>query len=110
MKRLMITLLCGIALLSSGCLAVLVGGAFYHDAKKKQTRGSFMTELHKTNLEREKNGLEPLDHCTEKYHFDRGWARQDPGCRPRIKRYEQGDQTALGTPQAGAARGGHDTD
>ncbi len=99
MKRLMIAMFCGITLLTSGCLPVLIGGAFYQDAKKRQTRESFMTEFRKINLEREKNGLEPLDLCTEKYHFDRGWAQKDPGCRERIKRYEQGDQSALRTPQ-----------
>lgn len=110
MKRWMIAILCGSTFLASGCVAVLVGGAFYHDAKKKQTRESFMTGFHKINLEREKNGLELLDHCTEKYHFDRGWARQDPACRTRIKRYEQGDPTALGTPQAVDAREKRDND
>ena len=29
-----------------------------------------MIEFHKINLERERSGLEPLDLCTEKYHFD----------------------------------------
>ncbi len=97
MKRRISAALCLIGCLLPGCLPVLVGGAFYHDAKKKQTREEFISEFHKTNVEREKNGLEPLDLCTEKYHFDRSWARQDPNCRERIDRYEKGDRTALGS-------------
>ncbi len=83
----------------SGCLAVLagtaVGGAFYHDSKKKQSREQFMADFRATNLEREKAGLEPLDLCSEKYQYDKGWAKQDPVCRERMKRYERGDESAL---------------
>lgn len=90
-------LLCSVLTMSQGCLPVLIGGAFYHDAKKKKTRQEFIESFRQTNLEREKAGLEPLDLCTEKYGFDRAWAMKDPGCRERIKRYEAGDRTALKT-------------
>ena len=103
MKRLIEAMFCGSVFLTSGCVPVLIGSAFYHDAKKDQTRESFMAEFRKTNVEREKNGLEPLDLCTEKYHFDQHWAKKDPTCRDRIKRYEQGDQSALGTPRTAEA-------
>lgn len=99
MRKIVVPMLCVAACLSSGCLPVFVGGMFYHDAKKKQTRQSFMADFRNTNLEREKNGLEPLDLCTEKYHFDRSWAREDRECRERIKLYEAGEHSALGMPK-----------
>ena len=90
-----------LAILScSGCVAALVGGAVaggyvYHDAKKRESRESFMSNFRYNNLEREKSGLIPLDICTEKYHFDRKWAREDYNCRRRINKYEAGDLSAL---------------
>lgn len=81
--------------LSSGCLPVLVGGLFYQEAEQREDRQQFMDGVRKTNLEREKNGLEPLDLCSEKYQFDRAWAMKDPNCRARIKRYEAGDASSL---------------
>ena len=48
------------------------------------------------NLEREKAGLPMLDLCTEKYHFDEKWAKEDPECKKRIEAYEAGDKSALG--------------
>jgi len=32
----------------------------------------------------------------ENYHFDQGWAKDDPECMTRIERYEAGDSTAQG--------------
>ena len=81
----------------AGCLPVLIGGAFYHDAQKKKSREHFMASFHATNVEREENGLPPLDLCTEKYQYDPGWAKRDPACRERIRRYENGETEALGS-------------
>ena len=94
-----ITVTCLISLVPAGCLAVVggaaVGGAFYHDANKKQSREEFMAGFRTTNLEREKDELPLLDISAEKYHYDRTWARKDPDCRERIGEYENGDESAL---------------
>ncbi len=78
--------LCGLLVPVTGCLPVLVGGLFYQDAKKRDARQEFMDSFRSTNLEREKAGLDPLDLCSEKYHYDRKWAMKDPNCRERINR------------------------
>lgn len=102
---------CALLALNTGCLAVVggaaVGGAIYHDAKKKQSREEFTASFRQTNLEREKSGLAPLDMCTEKYDFDRSWARQDPECRGRIDRYERGEHSAL--QRTGTTKGADDS-
>ena len=79
------------------CAAVLVGGLLYKSSKSKEAKQKFMANLQQTNLEREKAGLEPLDICTEKYYFDKGWADDDKVCEERIIRYEAGDTKALGS-------------
>lgn len=81
--------------LSTGCAAVLVGGAFYKGAKTKGQRQEFMTQFQKTNMEREKAGLKTLDWCSEAYKFDEGWANNDKVCTARIAAYKKGDKTAL---------------
>jgi len=35
--------------------------------------------------------LPPLDLCTEKYKFDKYWARQDPECKEKIKEFDEGE-------------------
>lgn len=98
-RNMMASLAGALLILNTGCLAVVggaaVGGVIYHDAKKKQSREEFTASLRQTNLEREKSGLAPLDMCTEKYDFDRSWARQDPECRAKVDRYEHGELSAL---------------
>ncbi len=86
-------------LFCNGCAAALVGGAFYHSVKSKGEKREFMDNYNKTNIEREKAGLPPLDLCTEKYHFDEGYAKDDPPCKKRVEAHEAGDETALGQPQ-----------
>lgn len=88
-----------VALFCSGCAAALVGGAFYKSSKTREGKERFIAQFNQTNIEREKAGLPPLDLCTEKYHFDKKWADNDPICEERIIRYEMGDTTALGNPQ-----------
>ena len=100
MKKIVASLLCLVFLSCTGCVAALIGGAVaggyvYHDAKKREVRESFMANYRYHNLEREKSGLAPLDLCSEKYHFDRDWARENYECRRRINRYEAGDYSAL---------------
>lgn len=82
-------------LASAGCAAALVGGAFYKGSKTKGQRQEFVTQLQKTNMEREEKGLKPLDWCSEAYRFDEGYADNDTQCAKRIKAYKAGDATAL---------------
>jgi hypothetical protein len=78
-----------------GCAAVLVGGLIYKSTKSNEEKASFVTSLQKTNLEREKAHLKPLDWCSEAYKFDKGWATENVECGQRVAAYEAGDKTAL---------------
>ncbi len=96
MKKLLPRLVACLLLLPlTGCLPVLVGGMFHQDATKRKSRQEFMASFRTTNLEREKAELDPLDICSEKYQYDRKWAKVDPECRKRIKRYEAGNLAAM---------------
>jgi hypothetical protein len=88
-----VTLLCTIML--GGCVPVLVGGLFYKSVKSNEEKAAFTTNFQKTNLEREKAKLQPLDWCSEAYKFDKGWATENPQCAERVKRYEAGEVAAL---------------
>ena len=79
----------------SGCAAVLVGGLIYKSVKTNEEKAAFTTNLQKTNTDREKAGLAPLDWCSEAYKFDKGWAVDNEACAVRVKKYEAGDKTAL---------------
>ena len=46
-----------------GCAAALVGGLIYKSTKSNEEKAAFVTNLQKTNLEREKAHLKPLDWC-----------------------------------------------
>jgi len=101
--KILITLMI-ITVLTTGCIStavgIVVGTAV--ETQRAQTRAgkeSFMTQYNQMNLENEKEGLPPLDLCTEKYHFDKKWADDDPLCEERISRFEAGDTTALGSPE-----------
>jgi hypothetical protein len=78
-----------------GCAAVLVGGLIYKSTKSSEEKATFVTNLQKTNLEREKARLKPLDWCSEAYKFDKGWAVENAECGRRVAAYEAGDKTAL---------------
>lgn len=84
-----------LAFLVSGCVPVLIGGAIYKSSKTKGQRQEFMTQFQKTNMEREKAGLKPLDWCPEVYKFDEAWANNDKACGKRIEAYKKGNKTAL---------------
>jgi hypothetical protein len=73
----------------------LVGGLIYKSTKSNEEKANFVTNLQKTNLEREKAHLKPLDWCSEAYKFDKGWATENQECGQRIAAYEAGDKTAL---------------
>lgn len=95
MKKLPRLIACLLLIPLTGCVPVLIGGMFHQDAAKRKSRQRFTDSFRTTNLEREKAGLDPLDICFEKYQYDRKWAKVDPECRKRIKRYEAGDLTAM---------------
>lgn len=78
-----------------GCAAALVGGLIYKSTKSNEEKAAFVTNLQKTNLEREKAHLKPLDWCSEAYKFDKGWATENVECGQRVAAYEAGDKTAL---------------
>lgn len=92
-----------VSILNSGCLsAALIAAGTSIEAQKAETRAGkerFMAQYNEMNIEREKEGLPPLDLCTEKYHFDKKWADDDAICEERIERYEAGDTNALGSPE-----------
>jgi hypothetical protein len=78
-----------------GCAAALVGGLIYKSTKSNEEKAAFVTNLQKTNLEREKAKLKPLDWCSEAYKFDKGWATENAECLQRVTAYEAGDKTTL---------------
>ena len=88
-----------IAVMCSSCIPTIIGASVYKSSKTRQAKERFIAQFNQTNIEREKAGLPPLDLCTEKYHFDKKWADNDPICEERIIRYEGGDTTALGHPE-----------
>ena len=97
----MLKILCRVIVLAlmsatlGGCAAVLVGGLPHKSTKSNEEKAAFVTNLQKTNLEREKAHLKPLDWCSEAYKFDKGWATENPECGQRVAAYEAGDKTAL---------------
>ena len=90
-----IIMLATMSLALGGCAAVLVGGLIYKSTKSNEEKATFVTNLQKTNLEREKAHLRPLDWCSEAYKFDKGWATENTECGQRVAAYEAGDKTAL---------------
>lgn len=96
MKQLMVLLL-ALTFACSGCVPTLIGGTFYYKVKGKQEKEDFLARFAEINIKRHQAGLPPLDLCTEKYHFDEGWAKNDPQCKARVEAYEAGDKKALGT-------------
>jgi len=47
-----------------------------------------MQDFHFTNIERTHNGLPLLDLCTEKYNFDKNWAKHYLSCEEIVKTLE----------------------
>jgi hypothetical protein len=90
-----IVLLTVLSLILSGCAAALIGGLFYKSVKTNEEKALFTTNLQKTNTEREKAKLKPLDWCSEAYKFDKGWAIENKECEQRVAAYEAGDKSAL---------------
>jgi len=64
-----------------GCAAVAVGSYAYNNSEKRESRQKFIQDYNKTNLEREKAGLKPIDLCEGKRSFDPEWAEEDKACQ-----------------------------
>ena len=90
-KAVLCLFICLFFLFSVNCVPVMVGGLILKSTKTKHEKQVFLTEFNKTNLEREKAGLTPLDICIAKYQFDKGWAMQNQGCKAKIAAYERGE-------------------
>ena len=72
-----------VALLVQGCAAVAVGSYAFDKSGKRETRQKYFQEFNKTNIEREKNGLKPLELCAYKASVDKEWAEEDENCKDK---------------------------
>ncbi len=108
MKRLkclaILLILCGSNLVLSGCIPVMVGAVAYSSVKKSSQQREFIRDFHTNNLLRQDAGLPPLDLCTEKYKFDKYWARQDPECKEKVKEFDK-DENAYSSKEAEQLQG-----
>ena len=60
-----LTFLIAFGLFTTACAPVMVGSHYYRSGKDANLVAQFNNDLRAMNLEREKNGLEPLDFCEE---------------------------------------------
>ena len=81
MKILNLTLVASVVILLHGCAAVAVGSYAFDKSGKRETRQKYFQEFNKTNIEREKNGLKPLELCAYKVSVDKEWAEEDDNCK-----------------------------
>ena len=81
MKIANITMVAAVVLLLQGCAAVAVGAYAYDKGGKRESRQKYFEEFNKTNIEREKNGLKPLELCAYKKSVDKEWAEEDANCK-----------------------------
>ena len=69
------------ALSLTGCVPMLIGAAVYSSAQTDATKQKFLDDFNKTNLEREKAGLKPLEYCSELRRLDDNMAKNDDECK-----------------------------
>ena len=69
----------------SGCVPVLIGSWAYSGSQSDATKQKWLEDYNRTNLEREKAGLAPLDYCTEARRYDAKMADADPTCTKSTK-------------------------
>ena len=81
MKIANITFVATAVVLLQGCAAVAIGSYAYDRGGKRDTRQKYFEEFNKTNIEREKNGLKPLELCSYKKSVDKEWAEEDANCK-----------------------------
>ena len=67
--------------LLSACLPMMVGGHYYRSSTTIEAKQKFIQNYNEVNLKREKEGLKPLDICSEKRNFDPEWADEDANCK-----------------------------
>jgi len=65
----------------TGCIPFLIGAAVYANAQTDATKQKFLDDFNKTNLEREKAGLKPLEYCFELRRLDDTMAKNDDECK-----------------------------
>lgn len=93
LTSLSISLLISISgLVSSGCIPALVAATAYSSVKTSSEHRKFIRDFHASNALRQETGLPPLDLCTEKYKFDKYWARQDPECKETVKKLDKDEK------------------
>ena len=81
----------------SCCLETMIDS--YIENTSQQERDEFISKFNLVNEKRVKEGILPLDLCTEKYYFDRGWAMEDQNCSIRVEDFENGNVYAIGNRQ-----------
>jgi len=81
----------------SGCVSTPIKAYKYATSGDRRAKQGFIEDFNRADFERQKNGLEPLDFCTEQYYYDADWARGNPKCATRVVNYESGNVQALGT-------------
>ena len=65
------------------------------DSRDYHARLRFRQDLQRSSAERLKQGLLPLDLCSQSFWRKKQWALKVEGCAARIHRWECGDSTAL---------------
>lgn len=88
--------LCGCA--PAAFLAEPSGGIAGSEVARTRMHEAATARFRASNTARAMNAMPLLDSCSERYWVDRDWARNDPRCAARIRRYENGDSTALDPP------------
>lgn len=88
----LITLLAAALGTLNGCAAGAMGVA---EARDQGARRALRDRIQVENAARVKQGLLPLDLCSQSYWTNRRWALKDRTCAARVRRYEFGDSTAL---------------
>lgn len=82
MRKLLIVLI--FAYGSVSCVPAAIIGASVNSSAKKKSRAQWSADFHKTNMEREKARLKPLDYCQEAYRFDPKWALKNKDCKTQF--------------------------
>lgn len=73
---------------SINCIPAAIVGASVNSSAKKKAHQQWMSEFQKTNMEREKAHLKPLDFCDEAYRYDKKWALRNDECKEKFANKE----------------------
>lgn len=88
---------CTDTVIESCCVETMIDS--YIESTSQEERDEFMSRLNVVNEKRVGEGFLPLDLCTEKYYFDRGWAMEDQDCSIRVEDFENGNIYAISNRQ-----------